>query len=187
MNKFLLNCTVFRCAVFSRTAFIRSIFICGMIAGWSQALPQDKYETIHGRAAKLTIDNKTGIATYTGNVNIQQGSLNIVAESLMVHRNAKGDVEKMVATGSPARFQQQPEVDKGIITASAKSITYIPAKEYLLLVEDASVEQDGSVMSGANIDYDLVKELLKASGSSQQGSSGVEIVIPASKKDPEAK
>jgi lipopolysaccharide export system protein LptA len=171
-----------------KDCFLRAILPCCLIltAGLSYALPQDKYETIRGRAANLTIDNKTGVATYKGNVNIQQGTLNIVAETLMVHRNAQGDVEKMIATGSPARFQQQPEADKGIITASAKSITYLPAKEHLVLVEDASVEQDGSVMSGATIDYDLIKEILKATGNQQQGSSGVEIVIPASKKNPEA-
>lgn len=157
------------------------IFACGIC----HALPADKYETIRGRAASLTIDNKTGVATYSGNVNIQQGSLNIVADNLMVHRNAQGDVEKMVATGSPARFQQQPEPDKGIITASAKSITYTPAKEHLLLVENASLEQDGSVMSGSTIDYDLIKELLRASGNTQQGSSGVEIVIPPSQRHSE--
>ena len=150
-------------------------------SSFAQALPGDKFETIRGRAANLTIDNKTGIATYSGSVNIQQGSLNIVADRLMVHRNVQGDVEKMVATGSPARFQQQPDPEKGIITASAKSITYIPANENLLLVEDASVEQDGSVMSGSKINYDLAKEILKASGDTQQQNSGVEIVIPPSK------
>ena len=154
-------------------------------SGFSLALPGDKYETIRGRAANLAIDNKTGVATYSGNVNIQQGSLNIIADSLIVHRNAQGDVEKMVASGSPARFKQQPEPEKGVITASAKSITYTPAKEHLLLVENASLEQDGSVMSGATIDYDLVKELLRASGNTQQGSSGVEIVIPPNQRHSE--
>lgn len=160
------------------------LFFLGLLltAGFCQALPDDKYETIRGRAASLTIDNKTGIATYSGNVNIQQGSLSIIADKLMVHRNAQGDVEKMVATGSPARFQQQPEPDKGVITASAQSITYTPATEHLLLVENASLEQDGSVMSGSTIDYDLIKELLRASGDTKQGSAGVEIIIPPSQR-----
>lgn len=132
-----------------------------LASSFAQALPGDKFETIRGRAANLTIDNKTGIATYSGSVNIQQGSLNIVADRLMVHRNAQGDVEKMVATGSPARFQQQPDPEKGIITASAKSITYIPANENLLLVEDASVEQDGSIMSGSKLITISPKKYLK--------------------------
>ena len=156
-----------------------------LFSSFAMALPGDKFETIRGRAANLTIDNKTGVATYSGNVSIQQGSLNIIADKLMVHRNAQGDVEKMVATGSPARFQQQPDPEKGIITASAKSITYIPANENLLLVENASVEQDGSVMSGSKINYDLAKEILKASGDIQQQNSGVEIVIPPSKPNTE--
>lgn len=161
------------------------VLITLLVASIAQALPGDKFETIRGRAASLTIDNKTGVATYTGNVNIQQGSLNIIADRLMIHRNAQGDVEKMIATGSPARFQQQPDAEKGIITASAKSITYIPANENLLLVEEASVEQDGSVMSGGKINYDLAKQILKASGDIQQQNSGVEIVIPPSKTNPE--
>lgn len=165
-----------------RYRFLSTFIFCLILSSGSlQALPSDKYETIKGRAASLTIDNKTGVATYSGNVNVQQGSLNIVAESLMVHRNAQGDVEKMVATGSPARFQQQPEEDKGVITASAKSITYIPAKQYLRLVDNASVEQDGSVMSGATIDYDLVKEILKASGNNQS-DDGVILTIPPQKE-----
>lgn len=170
-----------------RYRFLSILIPCLILSSGSlQALPNDKYETIKGRAATLTIDNKTGVATYSGNVNIQQGSLNIVAESLMVHRNAQGDVEKMVATGSPARFQQQPEADKGVITASAQSITYIPAKEYLRLVDNASVEQDGSVMSGATIDYDLVSEILKASGNNQSDGNGVILTIPP-QKEPEKK
>ncbi|MBK8187144.1 MAG: lipopolysaccharide transport periplasmic protein LptA [Cellvibrio sp.] len=159
-----------------------------LLTGSASALPDDKYETIRGRANNLTIDNKTGVATYTGNVNIQQGSLNIVAENLKIHRNAEGDIEKMIALGNPARFQQQPEAEKGIITASAKSITYLPATEHLVLEENASVEQDGSIMSGATIDYDLIKEIMKASGNIEQtGSSGVEILIPAKKKNPETR
>jgi len=145
------------------------------------ALPGDKNETIRGSADNLTVDQKNGVATYTGSVKIQQGSLVISADSIVIHTNPDSSVEKMIATGSPARFQQQPEKDQGVVTAAAKQITYTPNNEHLVLIEDASVEQNGAVMSGPHIDYDLVKEVMKAAGNN--GASGgngqrIEIVIP---------
>ncbi len=147
----------------------------------SFALPTDKNETIRGSAEKLTVDQKNGIATYTGSVIIQQGTLVITADSIVIHTNADNDVEKMVAQGAPARFQQQPEKDQGLVTAAAKQITYTPDNQRLLLIEDASVEQNGAVMKGPRIDYDLVKEVMKAAGgnSSADGNAErIEIVIP---------
>ncbi len=144
------------------------------------ALPSDKNETIRGSADKLTVDQKNGIATYTGSVIIQQGTLVISADSIVIHTNADNDVEKMVAQGAPARFQQQPEKDQGLVTAAAKQITYTPDNQRLLLIEDASVEQNGAVMSGPRIDYDLVKEVMKAAGNSSTDGNAqrIEIVIP---------
>lgn len=152
------------------------------------ALPGDKNETIRGSADNLTVDQKNGIATYTGAVKIQQGSLVITADSIVIHTNPDSSVEKMIATGNPARFQQQPEKDQGVVTAAAKQITYTPSNEHLVLIEDASVEQNGAVMSGPHIDYDLVKEVMKAAGSNGASGAGqrIEIVIPpkAGKTEP---
>ena len=152
------------------------------------ALPGDKNETIRGSADNLTVDQKNGIATYTGGVKIQQGSLVISADSIVIHTNPDSSVEKMIATGSPARFQQQPEKEQGVVSAAAKQITYTPHTEHLVLIEDASVEQNGAVMSGPHIDYDLVKEVMKAAGSNGASGDGqrIEIVIPpkAGKTEP---
>lgn len=144
------------------------------------ALPSDKNETIRGSADNLTVDQKNGVATYTGAVKIQQGSLIISANSIVIHTNPDSSVEKMIATGSPARFQQQPDQDQNVVTAAAQQITYTPNNEHLLLVEDASVEQNGAVMSGPRIDYDLAKEVMKAAGNTSASGNGqrIEIVIP---------
>lgn len=157
------------------------LIISFLASGQAHALPSDKNETIRGAADKLTVDQKNGIATYTGAVIIQQGTLVISADSIVIHTNADNDVEKMVAQGNPARFQQQPEKDQGLVTAAAKQITYTPDNQRLLLIEDASVEQNGAVMKGPRIDYDLVKEVMKAAGgnSSADGNAErIEIVIP---------
>ncbi|HSX84790.1 MAG TPA: lipopolysaccharide transport periplasmic protein LptA [Cellvibrio sp.] len=146
----------------------------------SLALPSDKNETIRGSADNLMVDQKNGVATYTGSVKIEQGSLMISADSIVIHTNPDSSVEKMIATGNPARFQQQPEKDQGVVTAAAKQITYTPNNERLVLIEDASVEQNGAVMSGPHIDYDLLKEVMKAAGKNGTSGNGqrIEIVIP---------
>lgn len=160
-----------------------AVAIAAFIASYSTtslALPSDKHETIRGSADNLTVDQKNGVATYTGSVKIQQGSLVITAESIVIHTNPDSSVEKMIASGNPARFQQQPEKDQGVVTAAAKQITYTPSNEHLVLIEDASVEQNGAVMSGPHIDYDLVKEVMKAAGNTSASGTGqrIEIVIP---------
>ncbi|HSC66325.1 MAG TPA: lipopolysaccharide transport periplasmic protein LptA [Cellvibrio sp.] len=169
-----------------------ALALTALIAGYSisaVALPSDKNETIRGSADNLTVDQKNGVATYTGTVKITQGSLMISADSIVIHTNADSSVEKMIATGNPARFQQQPEKDQGVVTASAKQITYTPNNEHLVLIQDASVEQNGAVMSGPHIDYDLVKEVMKAAGTkSANGAQRIEIVIPPKGKgDPDIK
>jgi len=160
-------------------ALVLAAFIASYSAV-SQALPSDKNETIRGSADNLTVDQKNGVATYTGAVKIEQGSLRISADSIVIHTSADSSVEKMIATGNPARFEQQPEKDQGVVTAAAKQITYTPNNERLVLIENASVEQNGAVMSGPHIDYDLLKEVMKAAGKNGTAGNGqrIEIVIP---------
>ena len=85
-----------------------ALVIAAFIASYSAvslALPSDKNETIRGSADNLTVDQKNGVATYTGTVKIEQGSLMISADSIVIHTNADSTVEKMIATGNPARFR----------------------------------------------------------------------------------
>lgn len=161
------------------------LLLSSLLCHYANALPSDKHETIRGSADNLTVDQKNGVATYTGSVEIRQGSLVIHADSIIIHTNTEGGVEKMIATGSPAKFKQQPEENQGVVTAAAKKITYTPNNEHLLLVEDASVEQNGAVMSGPYIDYDLVKEVMKAEAGNQGKGQRIEIVIPPKNARPD--
>lgn len=156
---------------------ISSLSLMLLSLGCSQALalPNDRNEPIRGEANSLVVDQKTGVSTYSGAVRIQQGSLVILADKITVHTKTDSSVEKIVAIGAPARFQQQPETDQSVITAMADSITYVPDDERLLLIDNASIEQDGQVMKAPKIDYDLVKEIMKAK---QSNGSRVDIFIP---------
>lgn len=164
---------------FRHYALAISVCVASIASTTVVALPSDRLQETRASAEKVVFDQKKGIATYTGAVKVQQGSLIVTADSIVIETNADGSVKKMTATGQPAQFQQQPEKDQGVITASASNITYTPDKKHLLLVDNASLEQDGAVMSGPRIDYDLVKEVMRAAGNNN-GTTGerIEIVIP---------
>lgn len=164
---------------FHRCALMLSLSVMALTSTHTHALPSDRLQETRASAENVVFDQKKGIATYTGAVKVQQGSLVVTADSIVIETNTDGSVKRMIATGAPAQFQQQPEENQGVITASAHSITYTPDKKHLLLIENASLEQDGAVMSGPRIDYDLVKEVMRAAGNNN-GTSGqrIEIVIP---------
>jgi len=147
-----------------------------------QALPDDRYQLINGAADNLVINQKSGLATYTGSVTIQQGSLKITADKIVIHTLADGSTDKIIATGTPARFEQQPQADQSVIKANASSITYTPKDERLLLIENASISQNGDTMKGPQIDYDLAGEVMKAMGGANSGSR-VEFVIAPRNND----
>jgi lipopolysaccharide export system protein LptA len=151
------------------------LIVLNLYCSQVSALPSDRDEPIRGEANNLVVDQKTGVSTYSGAVKIQQGSLVISADSITVHTKTDSSVEKIVAIGSPAHFQQQPALDQSIIIATADSITYSPDSERLLLINNASIEQDGQVMKAPKIDYDLIKEIMKAN---QIDGTRVDIFIP---------
>lgn len=152
-------------------------FICAaLIASNTFALPEDRTKPITGNADKLEMDQKTGVATYSGNVELNQGSLIIRANIIRVFSGPNNSIQKITAQGNPAHFSQQPSSDQKVVNASATEITYSPEDERLLLVENAQIEQDGQMLKAPHIDYDLLKEVMKAD---QVGTSRVDIFIPA--------
>ena len=61
--------------------------------------------------------------------------------------------------------------------ASANKIQYFLKKERIGLTQDASLEQNGTRITGDKIDYDLKSEIVKAS-SSENTKQRIEMVIP---------
>ena len=146
----------------------------------ANALPSDKEQPIHISANSAQLDRKKRTATYSGDVKLKQGTLEISADQITIHTNSNDEVEKMEARGKPARYQQKPAENQATITAQANSIRYTLTNEHLLLLEDAFLEQEnGASISGNRIDYDIRKEIMKAAGKKDaQQPQRIEIIIP---------
>lgn len=141
------------------------------------ALEGDRREPIHVRADRVELDNRKGIGTYRGNVTLDQGSLHLEADVLIVHRNADG-LERIEAEGRPVRFRQRPDAAAADIEGEARRLEYRTAQEQLLLQGAASVRQGGDLFSGERIEYDTVLSRVQASGQeSGDGGGRVHAII----------
>ncbi len=142
------------------------------------ALPADRQATITVEADRAQINEKTGITDYQGAVIIKQGSLLIEAEQVTIY-STDGQAHKIICLGKPAHYQQQPNIEDGLVNAHADTIEYYLDRETITLIKNASLEQQGSTLKGDHINYDLKAELVVARGS-DNSQQRVHMVIPAS-------
>lgn len=149
-----------------------------LLAPGSTALPDDRQQPIRISADQALRDERQGFTEYTGNVRMQQGSLQIEAEKITVfHQQAAAD--RILAEGNPARLQQQPEADKGNIHAAALRIEYFKEEERVHLQRQARIEQEGSIVTGDSIDYYMAEQRVRADSGLREDGGRVEVVIPA--------
>lgn len=147
------------------------------ITGSALALPTDREQNFELQASKQTFDQKNGRVTYTGGARLQQGSLIIRADTIVVQFNQDNSVEQITATGQPAHFEQQPSPDRGIVSAKAGTIIYNSSANTVSLSDGARLEQDGAVIQGHEIHYDINREFVSAVGD-QQSDQPIQMTIP---------
>ena len=142
-----------------------------------QALPEDSQQPIHIRSDSAVKDDKQGLTIYQGNVDITQGTLNIQADKVTIYINNE-EVTKIIAVGTPARFKQKPDIDQADVLAKASTIEYRVLEKAITLTDNASLDQQGSTMTGNRIRYDINASRVEANGSDDSGP--ITVVIPAS-------
>jgi len=140
------------------------------------SLEDDRSQPIRVKADSAERDDKRGVTTYRGDVIIDQGSLNIAAQEVVIYGSQA--VTRIVAKGNPARLQQQPSPDKGVIIAKGNNIEYSLETEIVQLENNAFVEQDGTKVRGGQISYDMKQQIVRANGNTNS-EQRVEMIIPA--------
>ena len=142
------------------------------------ALPEDRDQPIRIEADEALRDEKQGFTRYKGNVRMDQGTLRIEADEVTVY-HVDQEADKIVARGTPARLQQQPEPEKGLMKARALTIEYYKNDDRVQLLNDASIEQDGSMVTGDSIEYFISEQRVRADSDRSREDSRVQVVIPA--------
>lgn len=141
------------------------------------ALPEDRNQPIYIQSDRAERDERKGTTVYTGDVEIDQGSLHISADRVTIAMD--GDqVTRIDALGAPAKMHQKPSPEREPVYARATTIQYDVAREILTLIEKAAVTQEGSTVKGERIEYFVQEQRVKASsGSAESGASRVQMVI----------
>ena len=146
------------------------------------ALPDDSQQKMSIDSNTWEFDIQSGTTTFLGKVELQQGSLKINADKLIIYGKFEGgrpeSAQKIVALGKPARFQQTPRPGETPVKAVANRLEYSVKNETLFLIEKAHLDQDGTSLSGNRIEYDVQKALVKAGSKKTDEKDRVRMVIP---------
>ena len=156
--------------LFSRLGTAALIALCCQCA-W--ALSSDPEQDVEIEADRGTLDGRSNTSTYTGNVQLIQGSIQINAELLTV-KSENGRVQVMLISGTaqrPARFRQQ--TDNGeLAEGKAEHIEYRANLGQLVLLGNAELNQGSNHIRSQRIDYNTQTNSLIAGGSASGGSNG---------------
>ena len=159
------------------------LLLLTLITSLSQALPSDREQPIKITADSAVRNEQTGETRYEGSVELTQGSLHIEADLLTLYQNDGAADGLITATGTPATLQQTPQEGKAPIKAAAHRIAYDQKGDKVTLTENARIEQDGAIVTGATIDYVLSQQRVTANSDQTTGQGTgqrVEMIIPPS-------
>lgn len=163
---------------------IRCIVLVTLLAApmFLWALSSDSEQSISFQSDKFEMDDIRKTQTYSGTVVMEQGSMKISADKVVIFRQGN-KVSRVIATGRPAHYSQVPEAGKDPIVAQAFRMEYDIDDKTLHLIENASVVQQGTSLSGNRIEYDVKNALVKAEGNLTKGKDDrVRMIIPPQEK-----
>ena len=165
--------------MFNKLFFILSFCTIVLVSQQSLALPEDSKLPINiqsDRASQKTLED--GERTeYTGNVLMTQGSLKIAGDRVIVLSKDR-KVISIVALGKPAHFEQQSDPNKAPIKANANKLDYRLKQDTVILTDNASIEKNGTTVSGKRIEYNIAAEQVKATSGKEESSRVKMILIP---------
>ena len=154
------------------------ILLMAFVTSLVLALPEDKKQPIEIEAQSVIVDETTGFSEFSGNAEVRQGSLLLLAELIQVQTN-NDEVVSMIAKGSlekPAKYVQSQENQARFIEATATLITYDVNAGMIFLVGNARLVQGFDSFSGNTLNYDINNDKVVVKGS-EDGTERVKFKI----------
>ncbi len=140
------------------------------------ALDSDSDQPMFVEADAAELDEKQSISLYLGNVEVQQGSMRILADEVLVHHKPNRQPRKIIAIGNPVRYRQVLDNDPEEVRARAQRMEYEADREEITLIDDAELLQGEDRFASDRIVYNRITDRLTA-GSSARGRQRVKIRI----------
>ena len=147
--------------------------------GLAWALTSDRDKPIQIAADRATLDEKTGVGIYEGDVHLQQGTLQLHGSKMTVRLN-NNRIEMITIEGTPAKFSQRPDDSDADQQAEAGHIEYHAREQRLLLRDNANIrQQDREEFRSDRIEVNLRNNTVNAGGSG--GDGRVHIILQPNK------
>ena len=126
----------------SRGRCRRSLLLLVLLSPCAWGLDADRDQPITIEADKASLNDKTGLSVYEGNVKLQQGTLIFTGNHMTVQLTDK-KLDVIVLTGNPATAVQRPEGKDTDQHAEASRIEYYANDERVILLDKARVWETG--------------------------------------------
>ena len=136
------------------------------------ALSTDSEQPIDIVADGAEHDDARRMTTYRGNVVIDQGSLHINADTVVVLFDVNDRVMKITSAGTPAHFRQLPDGKAEYRKAWARQMEYFPQQDLINLSGEARYEKDGNQVQANRLVYDSLNARFRALSDASAPSSG---------------
>ncbi|MBF2758723.1 MAG: lipopolysaccharide transport periplasmic protein LptA [Ectothiorhodospiraceae bacterium AqS1] len=146
--------------------------ILSILFPFAHSLTTDSDEPITIEADRAERDNRSRVMVYEGDVVIEQGSLRISGERVVVHFDENDETTKMIATGAPAHIRQRPEDSDSYREAWANEVEYRIDDQQVVLTGQARYEEAGDQVRAERLVYDVQNSSFRAFAAEDDASSG---------------
>lgn len=136
-------------------------------SAWAERADRDK--PIEIEADSLTSNDAKKTSTYTGNVIVTQGTLQIRADRLVVREDSEG-FQHSTSYGDPTTFRQKMEGKDEYISGSGRRIEYNGRMDKVQIYEKAWVKRGNDTVHGEYIMYDAGSEFAEVIGGPKTAS-----------------
>jgi len=158
----------------NKLLILLTVFVTSLVF----ALPEDSEQPIEIEAQSVVVDETTGFNEFSGDAEVRQGSLLLLAALIQVQTDNE-EVVSVVAKGSPekpAKYTQSQENQSRFIEATATLIKYDVDEGMIFLVGNAHLVQGFDSFSGETLDYDINNDKVIVKGS-EDGTKRVKFKI----------
>lgn len=160
-----------------RKAALTLLALTAVLPSCALALPDDDSQQIHSddfASTEVSLDTGEFVQkAHPGKPTcLTQGSRVICGAEIRFERGKDGSLKKVTATGTPARFQVQPEADQEIAHFTGRTLVFDNEARVLTIDGDAEYTQGSTRMTHEHIEYHLdTRSLALTQGSGdEQGS-----------------
>lgn len=146
------------------------IVITGLLlafAGSAWAERADRDKPIQMEADRVTVDDPNQTSTFEGHVRMQQGTLLIEADKIIVKQDAQGN-SMVNATGKPSHFKQKRDGANEYAEGFGERIEYDSQAETANIYGQARVKREGDDVRGEHIIYSTKTGVFQVYGNNEK-------------------